>query len=81
MVCIWEKLVGIQEMVVMVQVLYFKSIKSKQKWTNSSAWIILNDIYKNIKAGQEKDSYFNPNWHELWKQKKCSSLAPPRAIF
>ena len=46
-------------MVVMVQVLYFKSIKNKQKWTNSSAWIILNDIYKNIKACQEKDSYFN----------------------
>ena len=24
---------------------------------------------------------FNPNWHELWKQEKCSSLEPPRAIF
>ena len=23
----------------------------------------------------------NPNWHELWKQEKCSSLAPPRDIF
>ena len=23
----------------------------------------------------------NPNWHELWKQEKCSSLAPPRGIF
>ena len=23
----------------------------------------------------------NPNWHELWKQEKCSSLAPPRCIF
>ena len=21
----------------------------------------------------------NPLWHELWKQEKCSSLAPPRA--
>ena len=24
---------------------------------------------------------FNPYWHELWKQEKCSSLAPPRGIF
>ena len=23
----------------------------------------------------------NPNWHELWKQEKCSSLAPPRGAF
>ena len=23
----------------------------------------------------------NPNWHELWKQGKCLSLAPPRSIF
>ena len=23
----------------------------------------------------------NPNWHELWKQEKCSSLVPPRGIF
>ena len=28
------------------------------------------------------DKYrFNPHWHELWKQEKCSSLAPPRGIF
>jgi hypothetical protein len=24
---------------------------------------------------------FNPNWHELLKQEKCSSLPPPRGIF
>ena len=24
---------------------------------------------------------FNPNWHELWKQGKCSSLEPLRGIF
>ena len=23
----------------------------------------------------------NPNWHELWKQEKCSSLEPPMGIF
>jgi hypothetical protein len=23
----------------------------------------------------------NPNWHELGKQEKCSSLAPPRSKF
>ena len=23
----------------------------------------------------------NPNWHELWKQEKCSSLAPPIGMF
>ena len=23
----------------------------------------------------------NPNWHELRKQEKCSSLAPPRSKF
>ena len=23
----------------------------------------------------------NPHWHELWKQEKCSSLAPHRGIF
>ena len=22
-----------------------------------------------------------PNWHELWKQEKCLSLAPPRKFF
>ena len=26
-------------------------------------------------------SSINPNWHELWKQEKCSSLAPPIGIF
>ena len=25
--------------------------------------------------------YLNPHWHELWKQEKCSSLAPPRGTF
>ena len=24
---------------------------------------------------------FNPNWYELRKQEKCSSLAPPRSKF
>ena len=24
---------------------------------------------------------FNPHWHELWKQEKCSSLATPSGIF
>ena len=24
---------------------------------------------------------FNPDWHELWKQEKCSSLALPRGTF
>ena len=24
---------------------------------------------------------FNPNWHELWKQEKCSSLATPWNMF
>ena len=23
----------------------------------------------------------DPHWHELWKQEKCSSLAPPRGFF
>ena len=26
-------------------------------------------------------TWLNPHWHELWKQEKCSSLAPPRGIF
>ena len=26
-------------------------------------------------------SLINPNWHELCKQEKCSTLAPPRSIF
>jgi len=25
--------------------------------------------------------FLNPNWHELGKQEKCSSLAPPRSKF
>ena len=25
--------------------------------------------------------FLNPNWHELRKQEKCSSLAPPRSKF
>ena len=25
--------------------------------------------------------FVNPHWHELWKQEKCSSLAPHRRIF
>ena len=25
--------------------------------------------------------YLNPNWHELWKQEKWSSLEPSRGIF
>ena len=29
---------------------------------------------------QINDYWVNPNWHELWKQEKCSSLAPPRDI-
>ena len=27
------------------------------------------------------DFEFNPNWHELWKQEECSSLAPPWDTF
>ena len=26
-------------------------------------------------------SDINPNWHELWKQEKCSSLTPPMSKF
>ena len=26
-------------------------------------------------------SVFNPHWHELWKQEKFSTFAPPRGIF
>ena len=26
-------------------------------------------------------SIFNPNWHQLRKQEKCSPLAPPRSKF
>ena len=33
--------------------------------------------YKRILA----TGIFNPNWHELWKQDKWSSLVPPRGIF
>ena len=25
--------------------------------------------------------WLNPNWHELWRQEKCSSLSPPRGIL
>ena len=28
-----------------------------------------------------EDLKLNPHWHELWKQEKYSSLAPPRRIF
>ena len=28
-----------------------------------------------------QSSQINPNWHELLKQEKSSSLAPPRGIF
>ena len=24
---------------------------------------------------------FTPNWHDLWKKEKCSSLAPPMGMF
>ena len=27
------------------------------------------------------ENWFNPHWHEQWKQEKCSSLALPRGIF
>ena len=40
-----------------------------------SFWVVECPSYKNL-------SYvLSPNWHELWKQEKCSSLAPPRGIF
>ena len=30
---------------------------------------------------RQNHTRFNPNWHELRKQEKCSSLAPPRSKF
>ena len=34
-----------------------------------------------IKGTRDEEVEFNPNWHELRKQEKCSSLAPPRSKF
>ena len=30
---------------------------------------------------KQGETSINPNWHELWKQEKCPSLAPPRGMF
>ena len=36
-----------------------------------------------LKKVQEDIGYgfFNPNWHELREQEKCSSLGPPRSTL
>ena len=35
-----------------------------------------------LSSSKDKDGVeVNPHWHELWKQEKCSSLAPPRFTF
>ena len=42
-------------------------------------------IYRNVSyycpLNQNMTTNFNPNWHELWKQEKGSSLEPPRGMF
>ena len=37
--------------------------------------------YRSMSDLKCKQIHLNPHWHELWKQEKCSSLAPPRDIL
>ena len=41
-------------------------------------WPLANQGKSHFRAIQTP---LNPNWHELWKQGKCSPLAPPRVTF
>ena len=44
------------------------------KWWS---WAKLEIIWVN----GDPDKKFNPVWHDVWKQEKCSSLEPPRDNF
>ena len=44
-------------------------------------YVIIFSIFYEKKDASAKFQYFNPNWHELKKQGKCSSLAPPGIKF
>ena len=64
------------------------------KWNNSSGKTKVLWLDDHVKVVQPfflllwewlwsiKDrKLFNPNWHELWKREKCSSLGPSRGKF
>ena len=52
-----------------LQLYLIKKLRFTNEWIDY--WRILNHLCTVV----------NPDWHELWKQEKCSSLATPRGIF
>ena len=43
--------------------------------------LFIPSLHRLRKNKWKQNPSLNPHWHELWKQEKCSSLAPPRDIF
>ena len=56
----------------------FALVLMKVKWEAFliACHVLGSRVWKSVRFAN-----LNPHWHELWKQEKCSSLAPPRGIF
>ena len=65
---LWKKPVQIPLKIPMLIVLR----KTLIAWINDGATAVCKVIHMEI---------LNPNWHELWKEEKCSSFAPPWSKF
>ena len=67
--------------------LEFMIAPSQQSWSSLARVSLMSEVLlwekpllnKNVCfVKKEHWTCLNPHWHELWKQEKCSSLAPPK---
>ena len=65
--------------------LAFPEIESKLHFLHHSSCVFLLVLFSFLVLyeliGRLKMYQLNPNWHEIRKHEKCSSLAPPRSKF
>ena len=60
---------------------FYFSLEKAKRFECSKSKLNFNELCLIVKITKNSDDWLNPNWHELWKQEKCSTLAPPRGIF
>ena len=73
----WEKLVDKTP----IEVVKDLALAVHQFFTSSQSRLVWSHLWSLKELNCWNLDYLNPNWHELRKQEKCSSLAPPRSIF
>ena len=55
--------------------------RHKNTWAPKCKYVGFYDVFCSTFEFLSPACSIYPNWHELLKQEKCSSLAPPRNIF